>query len=147
MGSIHHILADSRTGGVHMKLGYTILYVPDVAKSLSFFEAAFGLKRRFLHESGAYGELETGETTLSFAAHELGDTNFPGGHVRANESAKPLGVEIALVTDDVPSAHQRAIEHGASELSAPAQKPWGQTVSYVRAPDGTLIELCTPIGD
>jgi catechol 2,3-dioxygenase-like lactoylglutathione lyase family enzyme len=33
-----------------MKLGYTILYVADVAASLSFFERAFGLKRRFLHE-------------------------------------------------------------------------------------------------
>lgn len=129
-----------------MKLGYTIVYVPDVARSLSFFESAFGLRRRFLHESGTYGELETGETTLSFAAHELGDLNFPGGHVRANESRQPLGVEIALVTDDVPSAHQRAIEHGAAELSPPASKPWGQVVSYVRAPDGMLIELCTPVG-
>jgi uncharacterized glyoxalase superfamily protein PhnB len=44
-----------------MKLGYTILYVVDVASSLSFYERAFGFKRRFLHESGTYGELETGE--------------------------------------------------------------------------------------
>ena len=41
-----------------MKLGYTIIYVPNVAESLSFFESAFGLSRRFLHESGDYGELE-----------------------------------------------------------------------------------------
>ena len=60
-----------------MKFGYTIIYVPDVAASLAFFERAFGLSRRFLHESGTYGELATGETTLSFAAHELGDLNFP----------------------------------------------------------------------
>ena len=37
-----------------MKLGYTILYVSDVAASPQFFERAFGLKRRFLHESGTY---------------------------------------------------------------------------------------------
>ena len=80
-----------------MKFGYTILYVPDVSASLQFFERAFGLKRRFLHESGTYGELDTGETTLSFAAHELGDSNFPGGHVQAHSSAMPLGTEIALV--------------------------------------------------
>lgn len=78
-----------------MKLGYTILYVPDVSASLQFFERAFGMKRRFLHESGTYGELDTGETTLSFAAHELGDSNFPGGHVQAHSSAMPLGMEIA----------------------------------------------------
>lgn len=128
-----------------MKLGYTILYVADVAASLAFFEAAFGLSRRFLHESGAYGELNTGDTTLSFAAHALGDANFPGGHVRADSSARPLGMEIGLVTSDVHGAHAKALSCGATELAAPVTKPWGQVVSYVRAPDGCLIELCTPM--
>ena len=128
-----------------MKLGYTIVYVPDVAQSLAFFEKAFGLQRRFLHESGMYGELSTGETTLSFAAHAMGDMNFPGGHVHADSSSQPLGFEIALVTDTVPEAHARAIAAGARELAAPQQKPWGQMVSYVRCPDGILVELCTPI--
>lgn len=128
-----------------MKFGYTIIYVPDVAASLEFFARAFGLERRFLHESGAYGELETGETTLAFAAHFLGELNFPQGHVEAHSSPKPLGVEIALVTPDVSAAHKRAVAAGASELSAPAEKPWGQTVSYVRCPDGSLVELCTPM--
>lgn len=129
-----------------MKLGYTILYVPDVAASLAFHEKAFGLKRRFLHESGTYGELDTGATTLAFAAHALGDGNFPGGHVHADTSPQPLGMEVGLVTDDVAAAHRRALACGARELAAPASKPWGQVVSYVRAPDGCLIELCTPVG-
>ncbi|WP_071778240.1 VOC family protein [Cyanobium sp. PCC 7001] len=130
-----------------MKLGYTILYVADVASSLSFFERAFGLKQRFLHESGTYGELETGETTLSFAAHELGDVNFSGGHVRADESSLPLGMEIGFVTRDVSTAHAHALREGAIELSSPTKKPWGQIVSYLRAPDGCLIELCSPVGE
>lgn len=129
-----------------MKLGYTILYVPDVAASLAFHERAFGLKRRFLHESGTYGELDTGATTLAFAAHELGDGNFAGGHVRADSSPQPLGMEVGLVTDDVAAAHRQALACGARELSPPTGKPWGQVVSYVRAPDGCLIELCTPVG-
>jgi catechol 2,3-dioxygenase-like lactoylglutathione lyase family enzyme len=133
-------------GDEPMKLGYTILYVSDVAASLQFFERAFGLKRRFLHESGTYGELDTGETTLSFAAHELGDSHFPGGHVHADSSAAPLGMEIALVTTDVAEAHRQAVASGARELAAPATKPWGQVVSYVRAPDGCLVEICTPVG-
>ncbi|HEX7802338.1 MAG TPA: VOC family protein [Pseudoxanthomonas sp.] len=129
-----------------MKFGYTIVYVPDVAASLDFFTRAFGIERRFLHESGEYGELETGETALGFARHDLAGTHFAGGHIEAHGSAKPLGMEVALVTPDVPSAHERAIAAGAFELSAPAEKPWGQVVSYVRCPDGTLVELCTPIG-
>lgn len=129
-----------------MKFGYTIVYVPDVAASLDFFEQAFGFARRFLHESGTYGELQSGETTLSFAAHELGEMNFSGGHIAAHTSPRPLGMEIGLVTDDVVAAHARALAAGARELTAPTTKPWGQTVSYVRSPDGTLIELCTPMG-
>ncbi|MBN8753255.1 MULTISPECIES: VOC family protein [Variovorax] len=129
-----------------MKFGYTIVYVPDVAQSLQFFEQAFGFARRFLHESNTYGELATGETTLAFAAHELAESNFPQGHVAASASAKPLGMELGFVTDDVAGAHARAIAAGASELSAPVSKPWGQVVSYVRCPDGTLVELCSPIG-
>jgi len=54
-----------------MQLGYTILYVPDVPATLKFYEAAFGLTTRFLHESGDYGELETGSTALAFSAHSL----------------------------------------------------------------------------
>jgi catechol 2,3-dioxygenase-like lactoylglutathione lyase family enzyme len=129
-----------------MKLGYTILYVPDVAASLRFFEQAFGLKTRFMHDSGTYGELDTGATTLAFADHGLAQSNFAGGHVRADGSAQPLGMEIGLVTADVAAAHARAVAAGAIELSPPAHKPWGQVVSYLRAPDGCLVELCTPIG-
>jgi catechol 2,3-dioxygenase-like lactoylglutathione lyase family enzyme len=129
-----------------MKLGYTILYVPDVATSLSFFEQAFGLARQFLHESGDYGELATGETTLAFASLALGRSNFPAGFVAASDSSQPLGMEIALVTPHVAVAHAQALAAGAQELKAPATKPWGQVVSYVRCPDGALVEICSPVG-
>lgn len=129
-----------------MKFGYTIVYVPDVAASLDFFERAFGLQRRFLHESGTYGELATGETTLAFAADELGTLNLPGGHLAPFQSAVPLGIEIGLVTPDVNGAHAKAIAAGAVELAPPQTKPWGQVVSFIRCPDGTLVELCTPMG-
>lgn len=128
-----------------MKFGYTIIYVPDVAASLAFFETAFGFARRFLHESGDYGELETGETTLAFASHALGTLNFPEGFVAANASAQPLGIEVAFVTPDIAQAHATALAAGASEVKAPESKPWWQTLSYVRCPDGTLVELCTPV--
>lgn len=128
-----------------MKLGYTIIYVPQVEESLAFFETAFGFSRRFLHESGDYGELETGETTLAFASYELGRMNFPGGIIGGSESSKPLGFELALVTTDVSGSHAKALATGATEIMTPELKPWGQTVSYVRCPDGTLVEICSPI--
>lgn len=127
-----------------MKLGYTIIYVADVGKSLAFFEKAFGMTIRFQHESG-YGELETGETTLAFATHALARSSLSDGYVAADSSTLPLGMEIALVTEWVAKAHERAIAVGAVSIKEPTIKPWGQTVSYLRCPDGTLVELCTPI--
>lgn len=129
-----------------MKFGYTMVYVPDVSASLAFFEKAFGFTKRFLHESGDYGELNTGETTLAFAAHSLVATHLPDGYVEASSSQKPLGIEVAFVTPSVAEAHAKAVAVGATEIKAPEAKPWGQVVSYVRCPDGTLVELCSPVG-
>jgi len=129
-----------------MRFGYTIVYVADVAASLDFFERGFGLKRRFLHESGGYGELDTGSTTLSFAQHETARGNLGRGYVAADVSDEPLGMEIGLLTQDVAAACARAVAAGATLLKPPTVKPWGQTVAYVRCPDGSLVELCTPMG-
>lgn len=126
-----------------MQFGYTIVYVRDVEASLAFFERAFGLQRRFLHESGGYGELDTGRTALAFARHDVARGNLGHDYVAADASAAPLGVEIGLVTEDVAAACDRAVQAGAKLLAAPVRKPWGQTVAYVRTPDGTLVELCT----
>jgi catechol 2,3-dioxygenase-like lactoylglutathione lyase family enzyme len=127
-----------------VKFGYTIIYVPDVLASVEFFEKAFGLRRRFVHESG-YGELDTGATALAFATHELGASNLPDGYVKASHSGVPLGMEIALVAENVAEAHAKALAEGALSIKEPLLKPWGQTVSYVRCPDGTLVEICSPV--
>lgn len=129
-----------------MKFGYTIVYVSDVAASLAFFEKAFGLSRRFLHESGGFGELETGATALAFAAHDTARANLGHDYLAGDASAQPLGIEIGLVTAEVEQACERALASGATLLSAPRRKPWGQTVAYVRCLDGTLVELCSPMG-
>lgn len=129
-----------------MKFGYTIVYVPSVTQALAFYKAAFGFETRFLHESGEYGELETGETALAFASHAMGEMNLDGKYHPADPNASPLGVELAFVTDDVAAAYAKAIAAGAVAIKAPVEKPWGQTVAYLRASDGSLIELCSPMG-
>jgi uncharacterized glyoxalase superfamily protein PhnB len=70
-----------------------------------------------------------------------------GGSFRPNRAdAEPAGIEVALCTADVPVAWRRALEAGAIAVKAPSTKPWGQTVAYVRDPNGVLVELCTPMG-
>jgi lactoylglutathione lyase len=130
-----------------VSLGYVILYVKDVSASLSFYEESFGLSRRFFHEADgkAYGEMETGATRLAFASLELAKEHLKQEVIAASPDTAPLGVEIALVTPDVPALFARAVKAGATPLSEPATKPWGQTVAYLRDNAGHLIELCTPL--
>ena len=127
-----------------MKLGYNLLYVEDVQKTMNFYESAFGLEKGFLHPSGSYGEMKTGETKLGFVAHELAGSH--GFSYKKQTSASDLpSFEIGFVTEDVPSAYSTAIESGATSVKEPETKPWGQTVSYVKDNNGFLIEICSPM--
>ena len=128
-----------------MKFAYTILYVADVDRTVTFYEEAFGLEKRFVHESGQYAEMETGGTTLAFASNELAKSNLPEGFRQNNLSHPPGGIEIAFTTDDVPAAFAHAVKAGATEVAKPQMKPWGQQVAYVRDLEGVLVELATPL--
>lgn len=124
------------------QLGWVIVYVPDVEAALAFYEQSFGLKRKMLAPDASFGELDTGDSTLAFATFELAESNFDGGFVRPGD--RPANVEIALVFDDPESVFARAVENGATAVAEPKRKPWGQVVSYVRDPFGTLLEVCSP---
>ncbi len=126
-----------------MKLGYTILYVDDVGRSLDFYARAFGLSVKFQHEGGDFGELDTGTTSLAFSSRQL-MSQLHKNPARADARAPCF--EIALTTDDVPAAVRLAVAAGAELIQPPEAMPWGQTVAYVADPDGFLVELCTPVG-
>jgi len=128
-----------------MKLGYVILYVPDVRAAVAFYERAFGLVRRMITECGTFAEMDTGGTGLAFAAESLVEGDNLGFRP-LRPSDPPPGVEVALLTEDVAAALDRAVAAGATLVKTPEDKPWGQTVAYVRDPHGFLVELCTPVG-
>jgi lactoylglutathione lyase len=128
-----------------MKFSYTILYVKDVAQAVAFYQQAFGLTPRFIHESGQYGEMETDTTTLAFAANELAQSNLPQGFQASDRSHLPVGIEIGFVTEDVATDFARAIAAGAEIVVEPKVKPWGQTVAYVRDLDGVLVSINSPM--
>lgn len=130
-----------------MNFGYTIIYVEDVKKTVSFYETAFSLKRRFIDESAQYAEMETGQTTLAFASHELAKKNVPSGIQMQVPHGLPGPVEIVFTTHDVSAAFSRAVEAGAVMVSEPQKKPWGQSVAYVRDLDGNLVEIAGTIQD
>lgn len=126
-------------------LGYVILYVPDVGATAQFYASAFGLTPRFVHESGAYAEMETGGTALAFAAEPLiASQGLEFTPIRPDRPSP--GVEIALTSPDVPAAVRQALAAGAVLVKPPEEKPWGQVVAYVRDCNGMLVEICAPMG-
>lgn len=130
---------ESRT----VKFGYTLLYVEDVEKTVVFYESAFGFERKLLHEA-SYAEMDTGATALGFVAHTVAESTGVD-YTKAHPGGPAPGVEIAFVTDDVPTAYEKAVNEGATAVAPPKEKPWGQTVAYVRDLNGFLVELCTAI--
>lgn len=129
-----------------MKLGWIIHYVPDVAVTLAFYEAAFGCTRGMVSEGAEFGTLQTGETTLAFCAESFlaADGFFEFSPMRP--SAKLAPSEIAFVTPDVAGAYAKAVAAGAVSLMPPKEKPWGQIVAYVRDINGFQVEICSPMG-
>lgn len=127
-----------------MHFGYTIVYVPDVAEAISFYESAFGLTRRFLSDEGGYGEMETGDTTLAFASNSNAE-QFGFSIILNDPKTNPPGIELALVTEDVDGSFKRATSAGCAPVTEPHRTDWGQTVSYVRDLNGVLVEICSPV--
>ena len=128
-----------------MKLAYTILYVESVTETIEFYEKAFGLKKKFITPENDYGELISGETTISFASTNIGNSNFKNGFEKITNSKKPFGFELAFTTENIEADFQNAINSGATQFEPLTEKSWGQKVGYVRDNNGFLIEICTPI--
>lgn len=125
-----------------MKFKYTILYVDDVVETFNFYEKAFGLKKKMLDESGEYGELDTGSTTLSFSSFKL-MKELGKNPVKPNFKAPTF--EIAFETDNVEMALSKALAAGALLVQDTTDMPWGQTIAYVTENNGFLVEICTPV--
>lgn len=125
-----------------MRLNYIIIYVDDAVKATKFYEKAFDLKTKFIHESNMYAEMESGDTTLAFANNEMLKMNIG---IEALKGTKNC-FEIAFSTKDVQGAFKTAVSNGAKEIKKPEEKPWGQVVAYVQDDFGTIVEICTPMG-
>lgn len=130
-----------------IKYAYTILYVPDVPASMNFYKKVLGLEERLLVPEGIYGELQTGSVILAFASQNLASSNLKNGYLPVSVQGQPFGIELGFTCENVPELVDRALEAGAQLVEPPILKPWGQTVAYVRDPDGFLLELCTVMED
>lgn len=128
-----------------IKFKYVILYVEDVESSMNFYKNTFDSEIKFITPEKDYGELITGETTLSFASVELASSNIKKGFLLSKAEEKPFGIELGFVTDDVETLVEKAVKNGAVLYEDITVKPWGQKTAYIKDLDHYLVEICTEI--
>jgi lactoylglutathione lyase len=124
-----------------MKFSYCTIYVQDITKMMSFYEKAFSIKTKFIHESGTYAEMETGSTVLSFAQTELAESIIPTGYIKSSLKRKPANMQIGFEPQDVKAALKQALSLGAVLVSDYEVKPWGWESAIVRDIEGNIVEL------
>lgn len=127
-----------------MKLTYTILYVNNVSKSVAFYEKAFGIKNRFIHESGDYAEMDTGQVTLAFCAHNLAKDIVRQNYLKASQN-QLIGSQISFEPDNLQEAYATALENGAKSIVPPETKPWGWESAVLMDLDGHIVEIAREI--
>jgi lactoylglutathione lyase len=111
-----------------------------------FYEAAFGLKLRYMHPSSGYAELETGPTLLAFVGERfVKDAKLLAGTetLPNRPASNPIAAQVAFVTSHMNADWRRAVQAGATIVKEPEAKPWGQTAGYLRDINGIIVELCT----
>ena len=120
-----------------------IFYVKDIQRAIAFYKNAFGFEPKFIHESNQYAEIDTGATVLAFASESLGESNLPQGYIHHDIKQVPFACEIVFTVSNVQEFYEKALKAGGIHVVAPEQKPWGQTVAYVRDPNGVLIDIAS----
>ncbi len=126
-----------------MRLDGVMIWVRDVPATVAFYEKAFGLAVQMMDDSKQFAMMDTGETTLQFADERAAAAT--GVLVRPNRvDDTAAAAQLALVTEDVEVAYDRAVAAGAIAEVPLVHKPWGQTVGYLRDLNGYLVELASP---
>lgn len=107
---------------------FPILAVDDVDRAVDFYCATFGFEK-------AYSFEQEGQTAYAFLRLE------PLGIGLARREPDSPEVALWIYTDDVDAAADRLRAAGATEVSPPTDRPWGERTCAFRDPNGHLVHV------
>ncbi len=111
-------------------LGYVIVFVSDMEKSVAFYRDVLGFPVR--HQSRKWTELDTGGTTL--ALHLAEASQHPHAH-----ATMPAGhCHVGLTVPDLDAFHAKMVEKGVTCVQPPKKQDWG-TLAVYADPDGMPV--------
>ncbi len=126
-----------------LQFATAVVYTDDVDASVAFYERATGLAASFYDRDLGFALLGAAQRG-AIASHAAGALMLQAGYEPVR-SARVRGTELAFWADDVAAAFEAAVRAGATPLSPPREMPWGQTVAYVEAPEGTILGFLTRV--
>ena len=104
----------------------------DVTSYIEFLSRAFGAAEEFKHEAG--GRVMHARLRIGTGAIEMGDAQ-----------TEPMRTWFYLYVPDVDLLFDRAVAAGATPLSPPADKPYGERVASVKDTIGITWYIARPI--
>jgi predicted enzyme related to lactoylglutathione lyase len=111
----------------------------DVARLVSFYETATGLKAAWSTED--FAELATPHATLAIAGTRTVPLFAPG----SSRPADNHSVIIEFLVDDVDGVHRNLAGRVGDFVTEPTTMPWGNRSLLFRDPDGNLVNFFTPV--
>jgi len=121
------------------RVGYVILFVADLGRSVAFYRDVVGLPFRL--QGDGYVEFATQGTRFGLydrnrLAELTGQDSTPPG--------RPGG-EVVFLVADVGAEAERLRAAGATLLKGPEDRAWGHRTLHVQDPDGFVVELAEEI--
>jgi len=124
----------------------TILAVRDLARAVTFYDAALGWPH--VVDAPVYVELDAGGGSggARVGLYERNGWGRNTGRVpTAIADGELAPTELYLRADDLDAAIARLRAAGARELSPRAARPWGEEAAYFADPDGNVVVVARPI--
>jgi lactoylglutathione lyase len=128
---------------IGLQFATAVIYTDDVAATVTFYERATGLTTSYYDRELGFALLGA-EQAIAIASHAAGTLMLEAGYARM-QSGHVRGTELAFWAQDVAAAFDGAVRAGATALTPPRVMPWGQTVAYVEAPEGTILGFLTRV--
>ena len=113
----------------------------DVARLVAFYERVTGVTGTW--STPDFAELTTSSGTLAIGATRTVPVFAPG----AAEPAANRSAIIEFIVDDVDATYDELATWMTDVVTPPTTMPWGNRALLFRDPDGTLVNLFTPVSD
>jgi predicted enzyme related to lactoylglutathione lyase len=122
-----------------MKRCFTNLLSANIARSAAFYETLLGMQRHF--DSDWFVIL----THPDIDGLEFGILQRDHDIVPTEARLAPAGVIVTFVVADCDAVYRAAEAEGAIVLEPPTDMPYGQRRLLLKDPDGTVIDVSSPI--